>query len=334
MRTAGLLLTAVVLVVAATLRWRAYRRSGSSRTRDLAVGLASLALAVTIYAPPVYRGLDRFAFHRANTSELAGHLGVVLSAWAALGMVATLVSSGVAIRRVLGAYAAASALAMIVSFLSRRFPIETTDFTTIYGSQADVRLYWTIFLAYALVLLTTLAIITARASVGNRWLRRGLRLISVGAALGDLYMIHWAIDIALLSGGRRTPSIVDNGSLILAVTGTLLIAVGTALPNLGPRARSDIALRRLSPVWDELTSRYPEVRTDPEPGVDRLLRLDVEIRDAVTEARIRGELDTPLLQELDALPARDLVDFDEEVRQLEAVARRYRRGELGVGVTA
>lgn len=333
-RTAGLLAAAVVLAVAAVLRVRAYRRNRSPRARDLAIGLGSLALAVTIYAPPVYRALDRVVFHRANTSELAGHLSVVLSAGAALGMVATLVRHGTVIRAVLGGYAVASAVGMTATFLSHRFPAETTDFTTVYGGQLDVRLYWTIFLAYALVLLTTLAVITARADVEARWLRRGLRLISAGAVFGDLYMIHWAIDVALLASGRHTSRAVDSGSLAFAVVGSVLIAVGTSLPSGGPRVRQALALRRIGPIWREITGRYPEVRTEPDSRADRLLRVDVEIRDGVTEARIRGQLDTPLLRELDALPARDLVEFDEEIRQLESVARRLRRGELGVRAAA
>ena len=281
---------------------------------------------MTIYAASVYVWLDRRLFGRPNVSELAGHLFMVASAGAAVAMVSGLIRDDLTVRRLLALYALATAAGMAAVFLSHDFPVETSNFTAVYGATAEARLYWTIFLTYAVVLLCAVCVLTTRTPIEDQpWLRGGLRLVGIGSGLGIAYLLHWAVELVAIAYGRRTPPWFGAASHAVGVLAALLVSGGTMLPTVGPKGRAALAIRRLRPLWDEVTSRYPEVRVVPEAGDDRLLRMVVEIRDAVTEARIRGVLDTDTLQELDQLPPHALVDFEDEIRQLEKLVHRRLR---------
>jgi hypothetical protein len=315
------------------MRIRAYLCRRSPGARDLAIAAASLAAAMIVYAPPVYVWLDRVAFRRPNASELAGHLAMVASAWAATAMVSRLVSEGPTVRRLLTLCALATAAGMTAVFLSHEFPVETSNFTAMYGGTDAARLYWAIFLTYAIVLLSALCVLTAGTPIERQpWLRRGLRLVGIGSGLGVVYLLHWALELHGIRRGRPTPPWFGAASHAVGVGGSVLIGIGTTLPTLGPKVRAAIAIHRLRPMWDEATSEYPNVRVRAEPGDDRLIRLIAEIRDAATEARMSGRLDSDLFAALNRLPPHDLIDFDEEIRQLEDLARarsrrRQRRSE-------
>ncbi|NLU71838.1 hypothetical protein HCC61_03915 [Streptomyces sp. HNM0575] len=139
-------------------------------------------------------------------------------------------------------------------------------------------------------------------SAGRAWLRRGLRTMSVGAAIYIAYCVNraWAViavqfDLNPLEWESVTP--LSNG------IGVLLVATGFTMPSWGPRlsaARMWVsnyrAYQRLYPLWSDLYRAVPEIAlSPPAPSFVerirhgdlryRLYRRVIEIRDGLLAMR-------------------------------------------------
>ena len=328
-RGVGLLLGSLVLFAAAIGRMQAYRRTQQRPAAELAIGLTWLACAMAVYCPPIYTWLDRAIFHRPNTSELVGHLGIAFSAAAAVGMVVAMSPhASAAFRWWRRAFLAVTAAAMILTFALHRYPVETVDFTTRYGSSDAVQLYWAVFLTYVIITLVHLVILCFRSGQETgRWLRLGLRIVGTGACLGLLYLAHWAAYLIARRQHRGLPHVIMVSAPTVAVAAGVVIVIGTLTPRVGRGLEGRRQLRRLDPVWSYLTTLYPQARTEPptqETPSLRVYRLLIEIRDALVIARIRGDDEhDDVLHDFAAVPTHATTDLYAEVRQLGEVARRH-----------
>lgn len=144
------------------------------------------------------------------------------------------------------------------------------------------------------------------------------------------FLMYWAMLLIAELHHRREPAWLATTSVAWLAVGVVTLAVGTLLPTVGPRLRLLLAARRIRPLWREVTTTYPQVRTF---GYRRpsTLRMIVEIRDATIEARSQGQAcHSPLIAELLELPPRELVDLDDEIGALETVARSRRQHSRAV----
>lgn len=137
---------------------------------------------------------------------------------------------------------------------------------------------------------------------GPPWLRRGLKVTAVGAAIYIVYCVNRALAVIAVQIGLRplewealTP--LSNG------IGILLVASGFTMPSWGPRlsaARVWIAdyraYQRLYPLWRDLYETVPEIALNPPapPFIERirhrnlhyrLYRLVIETRDGLLVLR-------------------------------------------------
>jgi hypothetical protein len=328
-RTGGLLLGSLVLFAAALSRVQVYRRTQQRPAAELAIGLTWLACAMAVYCPPIYTWLDRVVFRRPNTSELVGHLGIAFSAAAAVGMVVAMSpTASTAFRWWRRVFLAVTALAMTLTFALHRYPVETLDFTTRYGSSDAVRLYWAVFLAYVSITLIHLVVLCFRSGQGtDRWLRLGLRIVGSGASLGLLYLAHWAAYLIARSQHRALPRFLMDSAPGVAVAAGMVIVIGTLTPRAGRALEVRRQLHRLGPVWSYLTSLYPQACTEPsaeETPPLRVYRLLIEIRDSLVIAHIRGDDKRDVvLHDLAAVPTHATIDLYAEVKQLGRVGRLH-----------
>lgn len=120
----------------------------------------------------------------------------------------------------------------------------------------------------------------------HRYLRIGLRILTVGCAVGLVYTVTYLVTITLTEFDVDVDSWADV--VIPMYLGTdLLIIAGCVLPSLGPkwqRIADNRALRRLRPLWEAVYHASPDIvlfppTTEGDPRL-RLYRYVIEIRDA------------------------------------------------------
>lgn len=177
-----------------------------------------------------------------------------------------------------------------------------------------LRVYWVILIGTIVATTAYLAFICIRHTQHkDRWLRRGLLLIGIGAALICLFAVSRMAAI-----WARLPHWVEPAAITILSIGAALLAIGACLPHLAAAAARRSARRSLYPIWLIATAPYPHVRADAQPP--SLYRLVIEIQDALAEARSRKDLESPLMQSLDRLPARVGDNFQDAVDDLLEIA--------------
>lgn len=261
---------------AAIFKRRTARRRPGIRSLDaLWSSLGSLGGALTLFAPPVYRGVYRVS-GVPNLAELAGHGLVLVSANQARTLLLYLeggeIQAGqVQWRRGLLAFTAAG---MTVTFWLA--PVDQDapgSFTRQYASAPWVAEYWLLFL---LNLCGTLLAMARQcwqlAQLSERVpLRRGLQLISAGGVLGAAYFLHWGGYLLIRRRGGELPLPARVAARTTAIAAVSSVVAGSVLPAISPALtegrfltalRRYTALRRLFPLWQSVCSAVPEIALD------------------------------------------------------------------------
>jgi uncharacterized protein DUF6545 len=287
------------------------RRPDDPVLRAYWLAMLTLAGAVSVIMPPVQQAVDR----SSRVSDLALLLRHILALGCACAAQGFLLSSSPAdearprLRRQVWALVA-TLLAMAVLFLIGKADHESFDILSGRQTGRSVLLYWLLWLTYL-----GLALVNATRLLG-RWarlsddplLRGGLRLISVGAAVGLGYVGYHLAVLASSQFGWPPRHLLGDQQLIiqaLTIASQLLLVVGLTMPAWGPKLGVPRVLRwvehyrdlrRLYPLWRELCEALPDVALAPPTGVWRdrfrlrgvefwLHRRIAEIRDAQLRLR-------------------------------------------------
>ncbi|TWP47453.1 hypothetical protein FKR81_32630 [Lentzea tibetensis] len=128
-----------------------------------------------------------------------------------------------------------------------------------------------VFVAYVgLVMWTVARMSWTWSKIADRvWLRRGLRLIAVGAAISTLFPVHKVGYVSAVFLGHSPPWSEFQVSFYPALAGMTLVGAGSMLPKWGPwlsAVRQWVlhyrSYRRLDPLWTALVDAFPEVRLE------------------------------------------------------------------------
>jgi hypothetical protein len=262
------------------------RRPNDPVLRGYWLAMLSLAGAVTVIIPPVQLAIDR----ASGVTDLALLLRHTLALCTGCAAQAFLLYSSYPqaqadpkVRRQVWALLA-TLLAMAALFWVGKAHHDEFDLLRGNTITWPVLLYWLLWLGYmgsALVNAARLLGRWARLSSGNVLLSRGLRLISVGAAIGLGYVGYHLVVLAASRFGWPPRHLLGDQQLIiqgLTIASQLCLVVGLTMPAWGPRVGLPKllrwvdqyrGLRRLYPLWRELCEAFPEVALEPPTGVWR-----------------------------------------------------------------
>ncbi|GAB1640632.1 MAB_1171c family putative transporter [Krasilnikovia sp. MM14-A1259] len=297
--------------------------------RAITAAFGCAAMAFTLTVGPVYRPIDA-ALGVPNLTKLSIHSCMVLFSVFVLRLLSYWRYPARRARRRARAYLVAglvilATMATLILFA----PIHdryTVDFWKTHAGQTLMLAYLTIFLlalSAGLIAIAWRAWQFATLAHELPWLRRGLRLTSVGALLSFGYCACRGGYLVLLGAGVHADALVDVAEPF-ATAGLMVFFAGLTMPSWGPYTRLDQrgAYRALEPLWSALHEAFPEIALHASPRGDvaavgdldyRLYRRMVEIWDGRLALR-------PYLvdQEPEAEP--DLS------QRAEAEARAIRRG--------
>lgn len=152
-----------------------------------------------------------------------------------------------------------------------------------FGNAPLAVLMNVVFVAYiGIVLVTVSRMARTWSKLADRvWLRRGLRLIAIGAAFGALLPIHKVGYMSAVQLGYQPPWSEFRWSFYPVMVGVTLATVGALVPKWGPKWGPKFdslrqwvlryrSYRRLAPLWTALVSAFPEVQLEApyQPGRD------------------------------------------------------------------
>lgn len=160
-------------------------------------------------------------------------------------------------------------LVMVALFLAGDAPVERrTDFETYYATTPFIVEFVLIYLlaqAVALVSVVWRCWQWARI-VGQPWLRRGLYMIATGALCGIGVSACRTTAVVARWFGRNWDQVNTHLSVVFAIVGLSLAALGFALPTWGrhlSRLRGWLGryhgYRSLYPLWDALRTATPTI---------------------------------------------------------------------------
>jgi hypothetical protein len=181
---------------------------------------------------------------------------------------------------------------MIVLFALGSVPVQRlTDFDTYYARTPWIAEFITIYvLAHASAGIGVARMCWRWArDAGRPWLRRGLRIIVIGAALGLGFDSLKLIALVARWVGGNLDSLSTAVAPTFAALGVLVIAAGFTLPAAGSRfsglrasALRYRSYRWLYPLWDAVVHATPHIHTSFSLGWNLELRVTrrlAEIRD-------------------------------------------------------
>lgn len=195
---------------------------------------------------------------------------------------------------------------------------------------------YTVAFAAGLLEILFLCLRYARAAPGT-WLRRGLRITAIGAAIYLVYCAHRLVGVAALYLHLNMPDIEFVTPLCISA-GVSLLIIGLTLPSWGVKLSATTWLRdyrsyqSLYPLWRDLYERVPSIALDPPRSrlSDRfqfreigyhLCRRVVEINDG----RLVLRADSGVVAVVDPPTAgRDSADLSDEVQWLIRMSRQFR----------
>lgn len=294
---------AVISWIAVGFKVAALRRDPTSPAqRAMVASFAALAVSFTFSTPPVYLAFDRLV-GVPNLARLCAHSSVMALSISAQGWLLYWAHPDQIRARVLRRTAVFIAVvaAMTVLFFLAPVDEETLDFSSRYGDAPFVAEYMVIFLGYFGATLADTGRLSWQYSklAGERWLRLGLRLSVVGAALGGAYCIEKGGYVLLRRlGVTPFPDVVQESfGPVLGGLGGIVLLTGITIPAWGRRVeelftslRRYRSYHRLRPLWTALYRAQPEIALEEPPALHRdlrmrdldyrLLRRVVEIRDA------------------------------------------------------
>jgi hypothetical protein len=196
------------------------------------------------------------------------------------------------------AFFAACIVGHLVTFSIGNDPAVPRRFTVDDVQSPSVATFLLVHVAVQICYLADIAVITWRfARLAPRtWMRSGLRLATIGAAVGILQAVSKALYVAAgLAGGH--PEGGEEVGAIMVMTASVLLVMGWTTPALEPhvvtawnwlvRYRGH---RQLYPLWRALFDAVPAIALEPPTGrwqatwsphdlKLRVLRRVIEIRD-------------------------------------------------------
>ncbi|MCP3819674.1 hypothetical protein NLX86_16680 [Streptomyces sp. A3M-1-3] len=284
---------AVLILLWLVALWRGPSALRSSKQRTLWAAFAALTLSMTLRRPEVMQAIDSGTGVN-NLSTLLKHFLGITAAAAVLEFVYAITrpeGRNGARLRLCAAATTMLALTVLFAFMPRKTEAEEFFESSAGSGTATVYLMvWFTYLGTAMASATWLFWGSSRHA-GAGWLRTGLRLLGAGTAAGVAYSLTRAVYLVL-----RLAGVVDAGSDagVSTATDTMkhlaigLILIGSSVPAVGVAWRAGrhlLYLRRLAPLWADLTAAVPEVVLGEElrrrEFQMRLHRRVVEIRDAI-----------------------------------------------------
>lgn len=332
MATDLLIYSPILLVWASLLfNWRSfYRRRSDPVHRSHWFATLTLALCLTILAPPVYAGIDRLS-GVPNISRLISNSLAVLTAWILQPFLIGIIGYR---ERIWGLWRSVWTVVATLSLMTGLFvlaPIdqtETHNFTGRYGSAPFMLEYRLIFIAYMGLVSWELLRLSRRHArrASQPALRIYLGLHTVGWAFGVAYFAHEGLYAIMREFKLEYPvgdsTVVTHALMALAVIPVIL---STILQTRRVRtvARWLMEYRacwNLYPLWSDLQTVAPHIALMPaRPFVVDLLavkdlsfklyRRAVEVRDGVLE--VQPYVHRTLAQDADGIIDEDVrADFD------------------------
>ncbi|BFU47389.1 MAB_1171c family putative transporter [Krasilnikovia sp. MM14-A1004] len=137
--------------------------------------------------------------------------------------------------------------------------------------QPIVAVYLLLYIAaFAAGLMETLRLCLRYATkAADPWLRQGLRLTAIGAAIYLVYCVHRVLGVTAVLLGTKSPTPEIITPLCIGV-GVELLAIGLTIPSWGPRLfdlsswlRSYRYHQALYPLWRDLYQVTPTIALDP-----------------------------------------------------------------------
>jgi hypothetical protein len=166
-------------------------------------------------------------------------------------------------------------IAMIVLFVVGKTPVERrVDFDTYYATTPFVAEFVLIYLVAQATAMGNIAWMSWRwaAVAGRPWLRRGLRVLVTGAALGFVFDICKLVAVVGRAAGADLEFLNSTVAPALASPATVIGTVGFILPMSGYRLTSvwgwvgrARAYRELYPLWNALRQATPTILNGSVP---------------------------------------------------------------------
>lgn len=304
-----------VVVSGALAMWvvlaaRAPGARNSRRQRRLLIAVAGLAGSITVYLDPVTALLTRTYVFGESCSITMNIWGVISSA-----LVLDFVLAAVSRRRPWLVYGASVVVSIALILFNADLPQAGCVTSTAVPWYSP---FWWLLCVSHVVAVGPCAWLCARYArrATARSVRAGLWLLAAGFTSSTIF---WSF-VVLGYTMTDAPWLGASFDLNIGVT-AWLTAAGIALPLFVQVARlagNLRALRRLDPLWTDLTGIVPQVRL-PEPSGPRwsvefrLYRRVIEIRDAllvlrdyvdestVTAARVHVDAAMPVSDDTDAI---------------------------------
>jgi len=292
-----------VLLVWGSLLWKMQALRWQPRDaiqRSYCGALLALALAMTVFHPPIYRAVDRIT-GVPNFARLLGNgLGVV-SAWAFQPVITKLLRYQARGRGVLsGAWPMIGTLGVMIYLFSRMSVPQSAplDFQQRYGAAPFVAAYRIVLFAYIGLTMYNLFALSLRngrvvRSISQPRRRLWARLQTVGWGLGTAYDANECIYVVLRRSKFAHNAPYDHLLANVLLTGFLVAILSGAGLSLFHWLGQYRALRQLYPLWRDLYRATPQIALDPpsSEGADtvafrdvrfRLYRRVTEIHDGIT----------------------------------------------------
>ncbi|MET9778424.1 MAB_1171c family putative transporter [Streptomyces sp. NPDC006367] len=267
----------VVYGILAVITWSAFVYKAKDLRKDwrnpelqlLCLAIASFATPFVLAAPWLYVRLDAWlGYPNLMTLPVYVSVATCLTSFLALLVSWSSAQSKVRLRhRLLVGYAVLSVIAMIVLFLKGdvsdgEHPV---DFDAYYAHTpyiSEFLLVYALLFAVSMSGLLRLCWQYAKA-VDKPWLRRGLRVVAVGAGFGLGYAVPKMISLLWDSG--LTDVLNSYVAPMSASIAAALFAVGFTMPAWGvglDRARQfkadAYAYRTLYPLWSAVAEAFPQ----------------------------------------------------------------------------
>ena len=331
--------------------------------RLLCLAISTFATPFVLASPPIYVAIDH-ALGIANIATLLVYTSVAICLTSFVSLLVSWSSAQDTVRlrhRLLVGYSVSTIVLMAVCFFLGNVSGEEhpTDFDVHFERARYISVF---LLSYQLLFTVSMGMLVllcrryARA-VDKPWLRRGLRLVTVGAVFGLGYsvpkVVNMVWDLLAPSPLHYVSSVVAPMSASVAAA---LFAVGFTMPAWGAGASNVRAFlasyrsyRRLYPLWSDIAQQYPDVVLFPPTprdtrwNVRNLRRMAgrqvIEIRDGRLALRPHDDPEVDhTVQDMDLLLSRQIIEIRDGQLSLRPyydpdVAHRARARALADGLT-
>lgn len=252
---------------------RLQRRHPSHARRAICVGLAAFAAGITVAIPPVATTIDQ-ASGLPNLAKVMAHAGALtISVNAEIMLLHFALPPATATARARKwIWVTGAAFLVMVGLFAHTLTYDQPVLLTVeYATDPVVTAYLLIFLLlgfFAYCLDITRLCWSFAKICGRPWLRRGLRITAVGAAVALLYSTNKIGYLVAYWAGYQ-PAGERQIAAVLVTIGALLITIGLTMPAWGPtlkitrRWEDYHSYRRLEPLWRDLITALPELELDP-----------------------------------------------------------------------